>query len=56
MDPLRDDGMVYARLRSDHGVGVSLDVYAGEPHGHAILWPHMKKSINTRVDLLPHIG
>jgi acetyl esterase/lipase len=56
MDPLRDDGMVYARVLGDDGVKVNLDAYPGVPHGHVILWPHVKKSIKTMVDLLSHIG
>ena len=32
MDPLRDEGMIWAKLLEDEGVPVKLDVYEGLPH------------------------
>jgi acetyl esterase/lipase len=37
-DPLRDEGLAYARKLTNNGVPVQLYVYQGVPHTFAELW------------------
>lgn len=37
LDPLRDDGLMYARSLEDHNVDMKLKVYPGYPHGFIAL-------------------
>ena len=56
LDPLRDDGIVYAKALAESGVEVRLDVYSGMPHGHFNLWPKLQKSIQSQEDTIWHVG
>ncbi|KAE8371996.1 Alpha/Beta hydrolase protein [Aspergillus bertholletiae] len=56
LDILRDDGVVYAKALADNGVDVKFDAYAGMPHGHFNLWPHLKQSIKCQEDSIWHAG
>lgn len=56
MDILRDDGIILGRALSEAGVDVFLDVYAGCPHGHHVMWPQVKKSVQCQVDVLVKMG
>jgi acetyl esterase/lipase len=38
-DPLRDDGIIYARVLQKAGIPVRLDIYPGVPHGFAGVYP-----------------
>jgi hypothetical protein len=41
MDPLRDDGLVYARILKEEGIPVQTIVYPGVPHGFESVFGHL---------------
>ncbi|KAI0057882.1 hypothetical protein BV25DRAFT_1830628 [Artomyces pyxidatus] len=41
LDPLRDEGILYARLLREAGIPTRLDVYPGVPHGFQVVAPNI---------------
>lgn len=44
LDPLRDEGLLYAKLLSEAGVPTNISVFKGVPHAHAAYMRGMKAS------------
>ncbi|KNB16578.1 hypothetical protein FOXG_14405 [Fusarium oxysporum f. sp. lycopersici 4287] len=55
LDPLRDDGLMYARTLEDHNVDMKLKVYPGYPHGFIAL-PDLEASIQFVADANEALG
>ncbi|KAJ7610727.1 Alpha/Beta hydrolase protein [Mycena polygramma] len=43
MDPLRDEGLLYARLLRERNVETKVDIYPGLPHGFVQSFPQLQK-------------
>lgn len=57
MDPLRDEGLIYATmLEKDHGIRTRVEVYPGLPHGHWGFFPFLQASAKYRKDQINGIG
>ncbi|KAJ3486725.1 hypothetical protein NLI96_g4018 [Meripilus lineatus] len=55
LDPLRDGGILYAKVLEEAGVKVQYDVYAGLPHGGHHVFPTLEASIKFQADFLSHL-
>ena len=55
-DPLRDDGLIYARVLEENGVSTRLSVYPGAPHGHYSAWPSAEISRKWDFDVVSALG
>lgn len=57
MDPLRDEGLIYATmLEEDSGVKTRVEVYPGLPHGHWGFFPYLKGSAKFRKEQVEGFG
>lgn len=57
MDPLRDEGLIYATvLEKDNGVKTLVKVYPGLPHGHWGFFPFLKSSALFRKEQIEGFG
>lgn len=55
-DPLRDDGLIYARVLKQAGCRVELDVYKGVPHGFYAFYPMLEVSTKFMNDAAEAAG
>ncbi|KAJ7899788.1 alpha/beta hydrolase fold-domain-containing protein [Mycena leptocephala] len=51
LDPLRDEGLLYARLLREHGMKTKLDVYPGVPHAFHASFPQLSISRKWEADI-----
>ncbi|KAI0355868.1 hypothetical protein OH77DRAFT_1478736 [Trametes cingulata] len=51
LDPLRDEGLLYARLVREAGVEVRVNTYPGCPHGFNMVFPETKAAVKVDEDL-----
>lgn len=56
MDPLRDEGLIYASVLEDAGAKTSVKVYPGLPHGHWGFFPFLKSSALFRKEQIEGFG
>jgi len=56
MDPLRDEGIIYARILDEAGVKVKVYDYPGLPHGHWGFFPFLKGSDKFRREEVEGVG
>ncbi|KAJ3486745.1 hypothetical protein NLI96_g4022 [Meripilus lineatus] len=54
-DPLRDEGILYAKVLEEAGVKVQCDVYAGLPHGGHQIFPTLDVSRKFQADFVSHL-
>ncbi|KAJ7474245.1 Alpha/Beta hydrolase protein [Mycena latifolia] len=50
LDPLRDEGLLYARLLRENGVSTRLDIYPGLPHVFHLAFPQLAASRKWEAD------
>ncbi|KAI0057885.1 hypothetical protein BV25DRAFT_1811727 [Artomyces pyxidatus] len=50
LDPLRDEGILYARLLRDAGTPTRLDIYPGVPHGFQTMAPNISAALKLKDD------
>ncbi|KAI0659767.1 alpha/beta hydrolase fold-domain-containing protein [Cubamyces menziesii] len=51
MDPLRDEGLLYARLLRDAGVQTRLNIYPGVPHTFMMVFPETEVAARVERDV-----
>ncbi|EJD06361.1 uncharacterized protein FOMMEDRAFT_102151 [Fomitiporia mediterranea MF3/22] len=51
MDPLRDEGLLYAQMMQESGVSTKVDVYPGVSHGFTYYYPTISAAVKWRADL-----
>lgn len=56
LNPLRDDGMVYEKVLSAHGVDTAIDVYPGLPHEHWNNFPTLESSVLAKIHVVRGLG
>ena len=56
LDPLRDDGIIYAKTLVDHQIECKLDVYPGVPHGFEGPFSMIQQARKLQKDTLVNIG
>ena len=57
MDPLRDEGLIYATmLEEDNGIKTRVEVYPGLPHGHWGFFPFLESSKKFRKEQVEGFG
>ena len=44
LDPLRDEGLLYAKMLTEAGVPTDTSLFKGVPHGYRGAAPHLKAS------------
>ena len=55
-DPLRDDGLIYAKLLQRAGTEVRVQVWKGQPHGHWVGMPEFEGAKTAFRDTVEGIG
>ncbi|KAJ3486744.1 hypothetical protein NLI96_g4021 [Meripilus lineatus] len=55
LDPLRDEGILYAKVIEEAGVRVKFDVYKGLPHAGHTMFPQLKVSKKFESDFRAHL-
>lgn len=56
MDPMRDEGLIYAAMLEDVGVATKVVMYPGLPHDFALLLPQLKSVGQFRKDQVQGFG
>lgn len=56
MDPLRDEGLIYAAMLEEVGVSTKVVMYPGLPHDFALLLPQLKSVLQFRKDQVDGFG
>ncbi|KAI0053261.1 alpha/beta-hydrolase [Auriscalpium vulgare] len=52
LDPLRDEGLLYARVLREAGIAAKLDVYPGVPHCFNVWTPDIKLAVKYEADTM----